>query len=112
MITARETWLVFVVIERVGTKTLYFYGESANYGSKYKRVQEMKARKAGGKGQPTEEVANKPSSINFSSLYGDKKIVDASRNFLARYLCDEGYISPDYDYWPSHGNGPDSIFNQ
>jgi hypothetical protein len=100
VITARETWLVLVVVERVGTKTLYFYGESANYGSKYKGVQEMKARKAGGKGQPSEEVANNPSSIN---------LVDASRNFLARYLCDEGYISPDYDYWPSHGNGPDSI---
>jgi hypothetical protein len=57
-----------------------FDGESANYGSKYKRVQEMKGRKAGGKGQPTEEVANNPSSNNYSSLYGDKKIVDASRN--------------------------------
>ncbi len=57
-----------------------FDGESANYGSKYKRVLEMKARKAGGKGQPTEEVANNPSSIKFSSLNGDKKIVDASRN--------------------------------
>ncbi len=72
----------------------------------------MKARKAGGKGQPTEEVANNPSSVKFSPLYGDKKIVDASRNSLARYLCDEGYISPDYDYWPAHGNGSDSIFNQ
>ncbi len=72
----------------------------------------MKARKAGGKDQPTDEVANNPSSINFSSLYGDKKIVDASRNSLARYLCDEGYILPDYDYWLAHGNGPDSIFNQ
>ena len=57
----------------------------------------MKARKAGGKGQPTEEVANNPSSINFPSLNGDKKIVDASRNSLARYLCDEGYISPGYE---------------
>ncbi len=112
MITARETWLVFVVVERVGTKTLYFYEESAKYGSKYKRVKQMKARKAGGKGQPTEEVANNPSSINYSSLYGDKKIVDASRNSLARYLCDEGYTSPDYDYWLAHGNEPDSIFNQ
>jgi hypothetical protein len=27
-----------------------FDGEFANYGSKYKRVLEMKARKAGGKG--------------------------------------------------------------
>jgi hypothetical protein len=76
VISARETWLVFVLVDRVGTKTLYFYVESANYGSKYKRIQEMKARKAGGKGQPTEEVANNPSSIKFSSLYGDKEIVD------------------------------------
>jgi hypothetical protein len=72
----------------------------------------MKARKAGGKGQLTEEVTKNPSSINFPSLYGDKKIVDASRYSLARYLCDEGYISPDYDYWPAHGNGPDLILNQ
>jgi hypothetical protein len=89
-----------------------FGGESANYGSKYKRVQEIKARNAGGKSQPTEEVTNYPSSIKFSSLYGDKKIVDASRNSLARYLCDEGDISPDYDYWTAHGDRPDSIFNQ
>jgi hypothetical protein len=41
-------------------------------------------------GQPTEEMANKPSSNNYSSFYGDKKIVDASRNpLLVRYLCDE-----------------------
>jgi hypothetical protein len=72
----------------------------------------MKARKAGGKGQSTEEVANNPSSINFSSFYGDKKIVDTSRNSLARYLCDDGHTSPDYDYWSAHENWPDSIFNQ
>jgi hypothetical protein len=89
-----------------------FDGEIKIYGSKYKRVQEMKARKAGGKDQPIKEVANNRSSSNFSSLYGDKKIVDANRNSLARYLCNEGYISPDYDYWPAHGNGPDSIFDQ
>jgi hypothetical protein len=70
----------------------------------------MKARKAGGKGQLTEEVANNPSSINYSSLYGDKEIVDCEPEPPARYLCDEGDISPDYDYWPSHhGNGPDTI---
>ncbi len=77
-----------------------------------KKNTKMKARKAGGKGQPTGEVANKPSSNNYSSFYGDKKIVDASRNSLARYLCDEGYTSPDYDYWPADGNRPDSIFDQ
>jgi hypothetical protein len=71
-----------------------------------------KARKAGGKGQPAEKVANNPSSINYSSFYGDGKIVDCEPESLARYLCDEGYISPDYDYWPAHGNGPDTIFNQ
>jgi hypothetical protein len=69
----------------------------------------MKARKAGGKGQPTEEVANNPSSINYSSLYGDKEIVDCEPESPARYLCNEGDISPDYDYWPAHGNGPDTI---
>jgi hypothetical protein len=51
VITAREIWLVFVVVERIGAGILYFNEQSANYGSKYKRVQEMKARKAGGKGQ-------------------------------------------------------------
>ncbi len=73
---------------------------------------EKKARKAGGKGQPTEEVASKPSSINYWSFYGDGEIVDCEPESLARYLCDEGYISPDNDYWPAHWNGPDSIFNQ
>ncbi len=61
-------------------------------------VQEMKARKAGGKGQPTEEAANNPSSINYSSIYGDKEIVDCEPESPARYLCDEGDILPDYDY--------------
>jgi hypothetical protein len=70
----------------------------------------MKARKAGGKDEPTEEVANNPSSTNYSSLYGDGEIVDCEPKPLARYLCDEGYISP--DYWPIHWNEPDSIFNQ
>jgi hypothetical protein len=69
-----------------------FDGKSANYESKNKKVQEMKARKAGGKGQPTEEVANNPSSINFSSLYGDKKIVNASRNSLARFYATKQVI--------------------
>jgi hypothetical protein len=69
----------------------------------------MKARKAGGKGQPTEEVANSSSSINYSSLYGDKEIVDCEPESPARYLCDEGDILPDYDYWPAHRNGPYTI---
>ncbi len=61
-------------------------------------------KKAGGKGQPTEEVASNPSSINYSSFYGD-----GEPESPARYLCDEGDISPDYDYWQAHGNGPDAI---
>jgi hypothetical protein len=72
----------------------------------------MKARKAGGKGQPTKEVANNLSSINYSSLYGDKEIVDCEPGSPARYLCDEGDISPDYDYWPAHGNGSDDAIIQ
>jgi hypothetical protein len=69
----------------------------------------MKARKAGGKGQPTEEVANNPSSINYPSLYGDKEIVDCEPESPARYLCDKGDISPDYDYWPAHRKEPYTI---
>ncbi len=66
-------------------------------------------QKTGGKGQPTEEVANNPSSINYSSLYGDKEIVDCEPESPARYLCDKGDISPDYDYWPAHRNGSYTI---
>ncbi len=66
--------------------------------------QEKKARKANGKGQPTKEVTKTPSSINYSSVYGDKEIVDCEPESPARYLCDEGDISPDYDYTP--------LFNQ
>ncbi len=48
-------------------------------------------------------------SINYSSLYGDKEIVDCEPESPARYLCDEGNISPDYGYWPAHRNGPYTI---
>ncbi len=71
-----------------------------------------KAIKAGGKSQPAEEVAKNAPSINYSSFYGDGEIVDCEPESPARYLCDEGYISPDYDYWPAHGNRPVTIFNQ
>jgi hypothetical protein len=63
-----------------------------------KRPKKKKARKAGGKGQPTKEVANNPSSNNYSSFYGDEELVDCEPESPARYLCDEGDISPDYDY--------------
>jgi hypothetical protein len=49
-------------------------------------------------------VANNPSSINYySSFYDDEEIVDCEPESPAKYLCDEGDISP------AHGNGPDSI---
>jgi hypothetical protein len=68
-----------------------------------------KRQKAGGRGQPTEEAANNLSNISYSSFYGDEELVDCEPESPARYLGDEGDILPDYDYWPAHGDGPDTI---
>ncbi len=57
-----------------------------------------RCRKAGGKGQPAEEAANYPSNIKYSSFYGDEELVDCEPESPARYLGDEGDISPDNDY--------------
>jgi hypothetical protein len=50
VITARETWLVFVVIERIGAEILYFNELSAKNGTNTKgskkRRQEKPAAKA------------------------------------------------------------------
>jgi hypothetical protein len=70
-----------------------------------------RCRKAGGKGQPAEEAANNSSSLNYSSFYGDEELVDCEPESPARYLCDKGDISLDYDYWPAHGNEPDAIIH-
>jgi hypothetical protein len=66
-------------------------------------------QKTGGKGQPAEEAANNPSKSNYSSFYGDEELVDCEPESPARYLGDEGDISPNYDYWPAHENGSDTI---
>ncbi len=97
------------MLERVGARILYFFGQNKIYGAKNKKAQETKARKADGKGQPAEKVANIPSSINYSSFYGDEEIVDCEPESPTRYLCDESDISPDYEHWPAHGNGSDAI---
>jgi hypothetical protein len=66
-------------------------------------------QKAGGKGQPAEKAANNPYKSNYSSFHGDGELVDCEPESPARYVGVEGDISPDYDYWPAHGDGPDTI---
>jgi hypothetical protein len=86
-----------------------FLRTELNNEAEYEEAQEMKTGKAGGKNQPIEEVENNPSSNNCSSFYGDEEIVDCEPESPARYLCDEGNISPGYDYWPAQGKRPDAI---
>ncbi len=52
---------------------------------------------------------NNLSNISYSSFYGDEDLVDCEPESPARYLGDEGDISPDYEYWPAHGDGLDAI---
>ncbi len=55
-------------------------------------------------------TANNLSNISYSSFYGDEELADCKKpESPARYLGDEGDISLDYEYWPAHGDGPDTI---